>query len=144
MKIEPHEGIKLRNSTILLLAYADDMVLMDESQGGVKRLCDRLNDAAQKVRLQINEQKTEYMIIGRQNWMDQVLEVNHFKFKRVNSFKYLGSIVTEKNDITNEVVTRIQVGNRTYYGLEKLLSSRSLSREIKRRLYTSLIRPVIL
>ena len=28
--------------------------------------------------------------------------------------------------------------------MEKLLSSRSLSKEIKRRLYTSLIRPVIL
>ncbi|VVC32745.1 Hypothetical protein CINCED_3A013132 [Cinara cedri] len=108
MKIEPHEGIKLRNSNIPLLAYADDIVLMDESQAGVKRLC-------------------------RQNWVDHVLEVDHFKFKRVNSFKYLGSIVTEKNDITQEVAARIQAGNRTYYGFEKLLSSKSLSREIKRR-----------
>jgi len=78
MKIDPHEGIKLRNSTIPLLEYADDIVLMDESQDGVKRLCDRLNDATLKVGLQINEQKTEYMIIGRQNWMDHVLEVDHF------------------------------------------------------------------
>ncbi|VVC44528.1 Reverse transcriptase domain [Cinara cedri] len=31
MKIEPHKGIKLRNSVIPLLAYADDIVLMDES-----------------------------------------------------------------------------------------------------------------
>lgn len=116
MKIKPHEGIKLQNSAIPLLAYADDIVLMDESQVGVKRLCERLNDAAQKVGLQINEQKTEYMIIGRQNWMDPVLEVGPFKFKRVNSFKYLGSIVSEKNDVTKEVAARIQAGNRTYYG----------------------------
>jgi hypothetical protein len=76
--------------------------------------------------------------------MDNVLEVDHFKFKRVNFFKYLGSFVSENNDITKEVAARIQAGNRTYYGLERLLSSRSLSREIKRRLYTSLIRPMIL
>jgi hypothetical protein len=88
--------------------------------------------------------KSEYMIISRKNWMDHVLEVDHFKFKRVNSFKYLGSIVTEKNDITKEVAARIQAGNRTYYGLEKLLSSKSLSRKLKGRLYTSLIRSVIL
>lgn len=144
IKIEPHEGIKLRNSAIPLLAFSNDIVLMDESQNGVKRLRERLNDTAQKVGLQINEQKIEYIIIGRQNWMDHVLEVNHFKLKRVNSFKYFGSIVSEKNDITKEVAARIQAGNRTYYGLEKLLSSRSLSREIKRRFYTSLIRPVIL
>jgi len=75
---------------------------MDESQYGVKRLCDSLNDAAQIVGLQINEQKTEYMIIGRKNWMDHVLEVDHFKFKIVNPFKYLCSILTEKNDIPNQ------------------------------------------
>lgn len=126
------------------MAYADDIALMDESQDGVKRLCERLNDAVQKVGLQINEQITEYMIIGRQNWMNPVLEVCHFKFKRVKSFKYLGSIVSEKNDVTKEVAASIHAGNRTYYGLANLLSSRSLSREIKRRLYTSLIRPVIL
>ncbi|KAL4107860.1 hypothetical protein QTP88_018142 [Uroleucon formosanum] len=86
------QGIKLRNSAIPLLAFSNDIVLMDESQNGVKRLRERLNDTAQKVGLQINEQKIEYIIIGRQNWMDHVLEVNHFKLKRVNSFKYFGSI----------------------------------------------------
>jgi len=29
MRIEPHEGIKLRDSAISLLAYADDVVLME-------------------------------------------------------------------------------------------------------------------
>jgi len=87
--------------------------------------------------------KIEYITIGRQNWNDHLFEVDHFKFKRVNSFKYLGSIVSEKNYITKEVDVRIQAKNGTYYGLVKLISSRSLSREIKRRLYTILIRPVI-
>lgn len=49
MKIEPYEGIKLRNSAIPLLAYAYDIVMMDESQDLVKWLCEKLNDAAQKV-----------------------------------------------------------------------------------------------
>jgi len=96
------------------LAYVHDRVLIDKSQDGVKRLFERLNDAAQIIGLQINEQKTEYMIIGRQNWMYQVLEVDHFKFKRVNSFKYLGSIVSEKNDITKEIAVRNQAGNKTF------------------------------
>jgi len=54
MKIEPHKRIKLPNSAIPLLAYADDIVLIDESQDGRKRLCERVNDAAQKVELQTN------------------------------------------------------------------------------------------
>lgn len=59
--------IKLQNSAINLLTYADDIVL--------KRLSERLNDAAQKVGFQINEQKTEYMIIRRRNTMDCTLKV---------------------------------------------------------------------
>ncbi|KAL5240348.1 hypothetical protein ACI65C_007758 [Semiaphis heraclei] len=43
-----HEEIKLQNSAIPLLEYAHDKVLMAESQDGVKRLCERLNDAAKK------------------------------------------------------------------------------------------------
>lgn len=78
--------------------------------------------------------KIEYITIGKQNRSDHMLEVDHFKFKRVNSLKYLGLIVSEKNDITKEIAARIQARNRTYYGLVKLLSFRSLSREIKRRL----------
>jgi len=58
---------------------------------------------AQKVGLQINEQKTEYTIVER-IWMDCI---DHFKFKKVNSSKYLGSIVSENNYITKEVAVRI-------------------------------------
>jgi hypothetical protein len=37
------------------------MLMDDESKVGVKRLCERFNNAAQKVGLQINEQITGYM-----------------------------------------------------------------------------------
>lgn len=53
------------------------------------------------------------MIVGRRNRVDCVLEVDYFRFKKVNSFKYLGLIVSETNNITKEVVARIQAGNRT-------------------------------
>lgn len=57
MKIEPHEGIKLRYSAIPVLAYSDDIVLMDESQDGVKRLCEITNDSAQKLGLLLMNKK---------------------------------------------------------------------------------------
>lgn len=49
MRIEPLKGIKLQDSAIPFLAYADDLVLMNESQDAVKRLFERLNDATQKI-----------------------------------------------------------------------------------------------
>lgn len=76
--------------------------------------------------------------------MVYILKVFYFKFKNVNSLKYHCPIVIEKNYISKEVASRIQAGNRTYYRLAKLLSSKLVSKEINRCLHTKLIRPVIL
>ncbi|KAL4123306.1 hypothetical protein QTP88_015504 [Uroleucon formosanum] len=145
MKIGPNNGIRLQNTSIGILAYADDIVLMEESQDSLKSLFSKLHKAASKVGLCVNEGKTEYMFLSRRELpFCQSIKIDHFEFKRVEQFKYLGSFLTEKNNVTNEIAARIQAGNRCYYGLTKILSSRTISRRMKERLYTSLIRPVVL
>ncbi|KAL4132044.1 hypothetical protein QTP88_009265 [Uroleucon formosanum] len=53
------------------------------------------------------------------------------------------SVLTEKNETDKEVAARIQSGNKCLYGLIRILGSRSLSRDIKLQLYTTLLRPII-
>lgn len=55
MDITPQDGVKIQESSIGLLAYADDLVIMEESQDGLKFLLNWLEKAAQKVGLHINE-----------------------------------------------------------------------------------------
>jgi hypothetical protein len=38
-------------------------------------------------------------------------------------FKYLGSLVTDKNDVSVEIKNRIGLGNKFYYGVRKHLGS---------------------
>lgn len=57
----------------------------------------------------------------------------------MEQFKYLDTILTEKNNIENEVAPRIQAENKCYYGLTKLLNSQAMSRRMKEQLYTFLI-----
>lgn len=57
--------------------------------------------------------------------------------------KYLGSILSERNQIEIEIGARIQSGNKCLYGLAKLLGSRSHSKDLKIQLHITLIRPVI-
>ena len=44
---------------------------------------------------------------------------------------YLGVTVKNTNDIREEIKRRINVGNVCYYSLEKILSSRLLSKKLK-------------
>lgn len=69
----------------------------------------------------------------------QSIKIGHYECKKENKFKYLDTILTVHNDIANEIAARIQVGNKCYFGLMKLLKSREMSGRLKKRLY---MRPV--
>lgn len=136
--IGPQEGVSLQESSVALLAYADDLVLMDKSHVDLRTLFGRLGKAAKKVGLQVNEGETEFMVAGRRDStrIYTSLKVGNHEFNRVKQFKYLGSVLTEKNETEKEVAARILLGNKCLYGLLKIIGSRSLWREIKIQLYT--------
>jgi hypothetical protein len=69
--------------------------------------------------------------------------VGNYKFEKVHMFKYPGSLVTDKNDISVEIINRIGLGNKCYYGLRKHLGSRNISLGTKGLIYKTLIRPVV-
>jgi hypothetical protein len=106
---------------------------MEDSQDGLKDLLNRLEKASLKVGLHINEDKTEYMVVGRRVTIRlyPTLNINNRNFKKTRQFKYLGYILSERNKIEIEIETRIQSGNKCLYGLAKLLGSRSFSKELK-------------
>ena len=62
----------------------------------------------------------------------------------MEKFRYLGVTVTNTNDIREEIKRRLNMGNACYYSLEKILSSRLLSKKLKLKTYTTIILPVVL
>ena len=64
------------------------------------------------------------------------------KHEKVESFKYLGSVMTSLKDIETEIKSKIAFGNKCYYALGPILR-RSISQSIKIRLYKTIIRPVV-
>jgi hypothetical protein len=49
--------------TLQLLAYADDMNLLGDNTDTVKKSTETLNDASKEVDLEVNEEKTKYMLL---------------------------------------------------------------------------------
>lgn len=131
----------------LLLAFADDIDVMARSVLKVKEQFIKIEKETLKMGLAINETKTKYMYVSRQAQRDRIgqnVTIGDFNFERVNSFKYLGAVITADNDITEEVKARIQSGNRCMYALDKTLRSKRISRRAKIRIYKSIIRPVVM
>lgn len=137
------EGFIMGNKKIVKLAYADDIGLMAETKGDLQEMVRNFGNLAAKVGLKISIEKSEYMCISRENDTSPLI-VDDLIFKKVENFKYLGSILNHQNDKIQEITARINSANRAYFSLQKVFKKRSLSKNFKIRLYQTNILPVIL
>jgi hypothetical protein len=65
-------------------------------------------------------------------------------FENVSQFKYLRMTVTNENLIQEKINRRLISGNACYHSVQKLLSSRLLSKNVKARIYKTIIFCVVL
>ena len=99
--------------------------------------------ATKDIGLEVNSDKTKYMITSRQQNIvqNQNIVIENSSFEKVEKFKYLGVTVTNTNDTREEIKRRINVGNDCYYSLKKILSSHLLSKKLKVKTYKTIIGP---
>jgi len=58
--------------------------------------------------------------------------------------EYLGTTLTNQNSIQEEIKSRLKSGNACYYWVQNLLSSRLLSKNLKIKIYRTIILPIVL
>jgi hypothetical protein len=95
---------------------------------------------------QVNPEKTRYMLVSRcqKAGQRQSIKIGNRSFDSVAKFKYLGTTFTDQNCIHEEIKSRLNSGNACYHTIHCLLSSRLLSRNVKVKIYKTIILPVVL
>jgi hypothetical protein len=109
---ENQVGLKL-NGTHQLLAYTNDVNLLGDNIDIIKKNTETLIDASKEVDLEINVEKTKYMLISRHHNVGQNRDIKIAKklFENVSQFKYLRTTVTNQNLIQEEMKRRLNSGN---------------------------------
>jgi len=72
------------------------------------------------------------------------MKIDNSSIERVEEFKYLGRTLTNENSSQEEIKSRLKSGNACYYSVQNLLSSRLLSKNLKLKIYRTIILPVVL
>ena len=72
------------------------------------------------------------------------MKIDNKSFVRVEQVKCLGTTITNQNYIAEEIKSRFRSGNACYHSVQNPLSSRLLSKNLKIKIYRTIILPVVL
>jgi hypothetical protein len=123
-KVQDQAGLEL-NGTHQLLVYVDDVNLLGDSVNTIKDNSETLLEASRDIGLEINAEKTKYMIMSRHqnSGQNQNIRIANESFENVEKFKYLETMLPNKDDIHDKIKSRLNSENACYHSVQNLLSS---------------------
>ena len=105
---EAQAGIKIARRNISSLRYADDTILMAESEEELKSLLMKVKEESEKPGLKLNIQKTKIMASGPiTSW-----QIDGETVETVIDFILRGSKITVDSDYSHEIKRRLLLGRK--------------------------------
>ena len=136
-------GIKIARRNINNLKYADDTMLMEESEEDLKSLLMKVKEESEKIGLKFNIQKTKIMASGPIT----LSQIGGETMETVTDFVFWGVGLQNHcrcmNDCNHEIKGCLLLGRKVMTNLDSILKSRDITWPTEVCLVKAMVFPVV-
>ena len=133
---EAQSELKIDGRNISNLRYADDTILMAESEE-LKSLLMKVKEESEKVGLKLNSQKTKIMASGP-------ITLWQIDEETVADFIFLGSKIPADGDCSHEIKRHLLFRRKFLTTLDSILKSRDITLPTKVHLVKAMVFPIVM
>ena len=120
--------------------YAEDTILMAESEEELKSLLMKVKEESEKAGLKLNNQKTKIMASGpNTSW-----QIDGETMEKVRDLIFLGSKITADGDYSHEIKRCLVLGRKVMTNLDNILKSRDITLPTKIHIVKYMVFPVVM
>ena len=124
---EAQAGVKIAGRNINNLRYADDTILMAESEEELKSLLMKVKEENEKAGLKLCIKIAKIMASGHiTSW-----QIDGERVETVADFIFLGSKITADGDCSREIKRRLLLGRKDMTNLDSILKSKDITLSTK-------------
>ena len=143
------DPVKLDDTELSCLLYADDLVIMSESESGLQRCLHNLETYTKKWKLQVNLKKSKILIFGTQSKRRLFLSSKWYfgdkQLECVDEYTYLGLTFHYTGNFKIAIASLYNKALRAYYCLmDKLSNVENIPIKTLLKLFSSVVIPVLL
>ena len=137
---EAQAGIKISGRNINNLRYAEDTILLAESEEELKILSMKVKEESKRAGLKLNIHKTKIVASDPiTSW-----QIDGETMETVTDFIFLGSKITEDGDCSHEIKRLLLLGRKAMTNLDSILKSRDITFPTKICLVKAMVFPVVM
>ena len=138
------QGVTIGGHNINNLRYADDTVLLANTNGNLSEMVTAVKMNSSKAGLDMNTKKTKTMVLSKSSGKTTNITIDGERIEQVHRFKYLGATITDDGRSEKEINIRTANAKARFSQMYKLFKSRQLSLTLRKKMLECYIFPIFL
>lgn len=128
-------GFKVGGQRINSISYADDKVVIAETQGQLQCMINNLNKRGKNMGMTINTKKTKVMVIGKEEHNEPLqIKLEGTCLEQVRQYRYLGAMITTDGKDDKEIRCRTAMAKEAFYNFANVLKNGKIRLDIRIRI----------